>query len=210
MEIEMKYSINNKETSDLIWDDEYLLSIADENTREMVYMKAAYFDTEDGLLAKNDIAFRVRKEGNRVVASLKWNGESSEGLHTREEINVPVTDDACFIEPDAAIFKESEEGRKMLKILGKHELVNLLETRFSRRKMRIDTGECICEVAIDIGEIVTDDATEPICEFEIELFSGSDESLIEIGEIMASKYDLLPENRSKYARGLLMLKESIK
>ncbi|MEI8216686.1 MAG: CYTH domain-containing protein [Eubacteriales bacterium] len=206
MEIEMKYSIKDKETSDLIWEDDYINSLADENSRENIYMKAAYFDTEDKVLSAKDIAFRVRKEGNRVVASLKWNGESSDGRHKREEINVPVNDEACFITPDPSIFKESEDGRWMLKILGGKELVNVLETRFFRRKVRIDTGECICEVAIDIGEIVTDSGSEPICELEIELFSGSEESLKEIGALIAEKYQLVPENRSKYARGLRILK----
>ncbi len=42
------------------------------------------------ILAKNDMAYRVRKEGCRWVAALKWNGHSEGALHTREEINVPV------------------------------------------------------------------------------------------------------------------------
>ena len=208
MEIEMKYSIKDKETSDLIWEDDYLNSLAEENSKENIYMKAAYFDTEDKALASKDIAFRVRKEGNRVIASLKWNGESSDGLHTREEINVPVIDEACFIAPDPTIFKESEDGKRMLKILDGRDLVNVLENWFSRRRMRIDTGKCICEVAIDIGEIITDNGRQAICELEIELFSGSEESLKEVGELLAVKYQLIPENRSKYARGLRMLKES--
>ena len=205
MEIEMKYTIGSKEIADQIWDDEELLHIAEENSREKVYMKAAYFDTEDSALAKKDIAFRVRMEGTRVVASLKWNGGSDNGLHTREEINVPVADEACFIMPDPAIFKESEAGRAMIEILDNKPLHNVLENRFLRSKMKIDTGTCICELAIDIGEIVTDFGNEPICELEIELFTGSEESIREIGHRLSEKYDLVPQNQSKYARGLKIL-----
>jgi inorganic triphosphatase YgiF len=168
-------------------------------------MKAAYFDTEGSALAKKDIAFRVRMEGTRVVASLKWNGGSDNGLHTREEINVPVADEACFIMPDPAIFKESEAGRAMIEILDNKPLHNVLENRFLRSKMKIDTGTCICEVAIDIGEIVTDFGNEPICELEIELFTGSEESIREIGHSLSEKYGLIPQNQSKYARGLKIL-----
>ncbi len=206
MEIEMKYTIDSKETADRIWEDQSLLLIAEENSREKVYMKAAYFDTEDRILAKNDIAFRVRMEGTRVVASLKWNGESDNGLHTREEINVPVIDEACFIMPDPAIFKESESGKVMIDILDGKPLHNVLETRFLRSKMKVDTGTSICEVAIDIGEIVTDFGNEAICELEIELFTGDEASIREIGSGLAEKYDLIPQNQSKYARGLKILK----
>ena len=208
MEIEMKYGIGNKEIAKSIWDDEYLLSIEEKDSREKVYMKAAYFDTDDYILSKNDIAFRVRMEGSRIVASLKWNGESVDGLHTREEINVPVTDEACLISPSPEIFKESDIGLSMIELIAGQNLHSLLETCFLRSKMRVDTGKSICEVAIDVGEIVTDFGVLPICELEIELFSGEQEDVLRIGTTLAQKYHLVPENRSKYIRGLKLLDEN--
>ena len=71
--------------------------------------------------------------------------------------------------------------------------------------MRIDTGISICEVAIDEGEIVTDFGNLPICELEIELFSGEQEDVRKIGEALAEKYQLTAENMSKYARGWKLL-----
>jgi triphosphatase len=208
MEIEMKYGIGDKETAKSIWEDEYLLSIEEKDSRERVYMKASYFDTDDYILSKNDIAFRVRMEGSRIVASLKCNGASVDGLHTREEINVPVNDEACFIMPDPEIFKESDIGRDMIALVQGKALHSLLETRFLRSRMRIDTGKSICEVALDEGEIVTDFGNLPICEMEIELFSGDQEDVIRIGKTLAEKYQLTAENRSKYARGLKLLEDN--
>lgn len=207
MEIEMKYDIGDKETAKNIWEDEYLVSIEEKDSRERVYMKAAYFDTEDSILSKNDIAFRVRMEGARIVASLKWKGASVDGLHTREEINVPVKDEACFILPDPEIFKESDIGREMIDLIAGKPLHSLLETRFLRSRMRVDTGKSICEVAIDEGEIVTDFGSLPICELEIELFSGDQEDVLRMGKALAEKYQLTAENRSKYARGLKLLND---
>lgn len=207
MEIEMKYGIGDKEIAKSIWEDEYLLSIEEKDSRERVYMKAAYFDTEDGTLSKNDFAFRVRMEGTRIVASLKWNGACVDGLHTREEINVPVTDEACFILPNPEIFKESDIGREMIALVAGKPLHSLLETRFLRSRMRVDTGKSICEVAIDEGEIVTDFGNLPICELEIELFSGDQEDILRMGEALAEKYRLTAENKSKYARGLMLLED---
>lgn len=70
MEIETKYMIPDRETADRLWDDKYLASMEEEGSRETVLMKAAYFDTEDSLLAKNDIALRVRTEGESIFATL--------------------------------------------------------------------------------------------------------------------------------------------
>jgi len=46
-------------------------------------MKAAYFDTDDYILSKNDIAFRVRMEGTRIVASLKWKAPAGWSAYQR-------------------------------------------------------------------------------------------------------------------------------
>ncbi|MDF2655292.1 MAG: hypothetical protein K0R19_1766 [Bacillota bacterium] len=208
MEIEMKYVIGDREIAKNLWEDEYLSGIEEKDSREKVYMKAAYFDTDDYILSKNDIAFRVRMEGSRIVASLKWKGASEDGLHTREEINVPVKDEACFILPNPEIFKESDIGRDMIALLNGKPLHSLLETRFLRSKLRVDTGKSICEVAIDEGEIVTDFGNLPICELEIELFSGDQEDIQKMGELLAEKYQLVPEDRSKYARGLTLLERN--
>ncbi|MBN7774618.1 CYTH domain-containing protein [Clostridium aminobutyricum] len=201
----MKYGIGDKETAENIWDDEYLLSIEEADTREKVFMKAAYFDTEDFVLSRNDIALRVRMEGTRIVATLKWRGKNEGGLHTREELNVPVTDEACFIAPDPQLFKESEIGQEVIALIGFKKLHSILETNFLRSRFRIDSGEGIMEVSIDTGEIITSRGTEPICELEIELFSGEERALEAVTHKVAEKYDLTPETRSKYARGLALL-----
>ncbi|MDD2216743.1 MAG: CYTH domain-containing protein, partial [Eubacteriales bacterium] len=169
-----------------------------------------YFDTKDHILSKNDIAFRVRMEGNRIVASLKWNGSGEEGLHIRKEINVPVDDPACFIQPSPDLFKESDTGRMLMNLIGDQLIYSILEIHFLRRRLRLDTGDSIVEVAVDTGEIITDFGNLPICELEIELFSGEKEDVKAIGTKLAEKYNLVPLNVSKYARGLNFIAEYIK
>lgn len=208
MEIELKYSIPSKEIIDEIWEDSYVAEIEEKGTRENILMKAAYFDTEDGILSENDIAFRVRMEDSKIIASLKWNDkdQSISGLHVREEINVPVKDDAIFLSPKPDIFKESAEGRDLLEVVGDSPLINILEMTFVRKSVRLDNGDCICELSLDEGNIVTDNGSKPISELEIELFSGDQKELIKIGNIIADRYNLKPEKDSKYARGLQLLK----
>ncbi len=207
METELKYRIDNKDTADIICTDPYLISIEEEDSRESLCMKAAYFDTEDHILSQNDIAFRVRQEGTRVIASLKWNGVSKGALHTREELNVPVPEECSLINPKPELFKESEIGEHLLDLIGGKPLLNIMEMRFLRKRLRVDTGKAIMEISVDKGGIVGDVGELPLCEVEIELFSGDEEELLVLGEKLAEKYGLIPEDRSKYARGLEFLRK---
>ena len=90
MELEMKYAVPDKATCDAIWEDDLIKYYADPSSMEKLVMKAVYFDTEDGKLSANNMAVRVRYEGDTAFATLKWNGSVSNGFHEREEINVPA------------------------------------------------------------------------------------------------------------------------
>ena len=204
VEIELKYKIPDKDIADSIWHDPYLAEREEAMSRKELLFKSAYFDTDGGILASNDIAFRVRTEGPRVVASLKWSGKNEGPLHTREEVNVPIDGEACLITPDPAIFLESEIGQHVMRLIDGKPLTNIIEVVFLRRSVRVDTGESIIEVSIDMGEIVADSGSLPICELELELFSGNCDDLSRIGQTLAEKYLLAPEEESKYARGLLL------
>lgn len=201
MEVELKYLIDSKETADELFNDAYLFSIEEKETREKVFFKAAYFDTKDYILSKHDIAFRVRMEGEQLVASLKWRGKVEAGLHRREEINVPVDDPQCYIMPSPEIFAESDIGKEVIRLVGENQLVSLMEMGFLRSRFRVDTGNSIIEVALDMGEILTDSGNLPIQEVELELYSGEESGLLELGEKLSRTYELLPFNESKYLRG---------
>ena len=175
--------------------------LEEEGSREEQCLDAKYFDTADNALAKNEIAYRVRKEGEKWVAALKWKGHSEGALHMREEISVPVVDE----KPDISVFSESEIGGEVIDAIGDRPLHCLVETRFRRRRLRLDTGNGIFEMAIDDGWIITPYGEETISEVELELFSGEQEELREMGEKLAQQYGLAKEERSKYARGMLLM-----
>ncbi len=46
-EIELKYKVFNKETHNLILEDEFISSLILKNSRKTLNMKGVYFDTED-------------------------------------------------------------------------------------------------------------------------------------------------------------------
>jgi triphosphatase len=206
METELKYLIRDKDMADELWNDEILLSIAGPATREILVMKAVYFDTEDRLLLQNDMAFRVRLEGEHIFAALKWGGHSANGLHEREEVTIPVKGEHYFIEPPTDLFAESEDGKALVRIIGDKPLVNMLEMRYLRRRMRVDIGDSIMEIAIDTGCLVTDAGERPIMELEIELFAGELQPMLDLGKTLREKYGLVPEDQSKLAQGLDLIR----
>lgn len=204
MELEIKYAIPDRETADAIWNDDTISRLSDASSSEKVVMKAVYFDTPDGKLSKNNMAVRVRYEGESVFATLKWNGSAINGFHEREEINVPCGEE-YFITSPKELFRESEDGRVLMDLIGDDPLINLLEMRFLRRRIRLNYGASIMEMAIDSGAIITDKGEVPILEMEIELYAGDPKDLRELSECLAEAYGLIPENRSKLARGLAIL-----
>ncbi len=206
MEIELKYNIPDKETAQRIWEDRLFSDMEEPETREELNIDARYFDTESFDLVRNEVAYRVRREGERLVASLKWKGHSEDGLHVREEVNVPVEDDT----PDLEVFRQSSIGSEVYKFAEGKELKCILQTSCNRRRFRIDTGEGLFEISIDNGELITDYGIQTINEAEIELFSGETEELVRIGKLFQEEYGLTEENRSKYSRGLRMIEENCK
>ncbi len=202
MEIELKYRIPTPEIADEIWKDKMFFHLEEEGSREELCFDAKYFDTEDWALSKNEMAYRVRKEGTSWVASLKWKGHTEGALHVREELNVPVADG----EPDPEVFHGSEIGEHLKEVIDGRPLKCLLETRYHRRRFRIDTGDGLYEMSLDDGWIITPYGQDRILEVELELFSGETEELERLGASMCEKYRLEKEERSKYARGIELIK----
>lgn len=211
MEVELKYAIADEAIADRIWEDEWLSAMAEPKTRSCDRFHGAYYDTADRLLLQNHIAFRVRQEGRFIVAALKWDGDNEGALHKREELNVTIgqmpDEGPEDLPEDVGIkcFEESDIGEKVIALTEGKKLVKLMETDVSRRHMRVDTGNGIHEISIDIGRLTADGRSSPILEIEIEQFQGEEEDLLRTGAVLEEKYGLTPEHRSKFARGLTLL-----
>jgi len=202
MEIELKYAIDHVDVAEEIFQDPYIQMIKDKQTEESIDMHAVYFDTEDRRLYREGIAFRVRKEGDIMQATLKWNGSSEDGMHKREEINAPVDDVEKLHTPDVEIFAQSEMCDVLKGLVGERKLMPMMETDIVRHQVRIDTGKSISELSVDKGEVRACGKSAPILEMEIELFSGDEEDMKALGEELAKKFGLRAENISKFKRGL--------
>lgn len=205
MEIELKYSLLDEKIVNDVSEDEILGQYKVEGSENLTDLHAIYFDTEDKILNKNHIAFRYRREGKRNVATLKWGGETENALHQREELNAYLEAGDLPDTPDISVFSQSDKGKEIIEMIEAKILEPIMEVNVIRYSWQIEDEDTVLEICFDKGEIVVSAETDPVHEMEIELITGNPEKLKLLGEKLADKYDLKPEKRSKYERGLALL-----
>ena len=57
-------------------------------------------------------------------------------------------------------------------------------------------------IQLDEGKLLGGDQEEPLCEVEVELKSGTDADALAYARVLARKFALRPEAKSKYLRAL--------
>lgn len=162
-----------------------------------------YFDTPDFALSAQGVALRVRRTlkgtslGRRWLQTLKTEGERQGGLSRRVEFEMPVSrgvpDWNRF--PPAALAYVPDALRE--------HIVPVFETRFHRTAWLLKgRGGAQIEVALDVGEVVSGEHSQPICEIELELKSGQPDALFALALEWAAAFDCLPFDVSKAERGV--------
>lgn len=200
-ETELKLSCTDESIWEQIMSAEALVTVAVPGSETTLQLEARYFDTPSHALQKAKLAYRLRREGEEWVATVKSGGSSKGGLHARQEWNRVVADN----EPDIHIFNDMEIGKKLQEVVGDEILEPILITSFERRTVEVvmPDGSTI-EVAADRGSIIAGEKTAPILEIELELKTGQPGALFTLGAALTREYPLQPEPKSKFYRGLLL------
>lgn len=166
-------------------------------------MTADYIDTADLRLLRAGYAYRIRKEGEQWVATVKadMDGPAQEGLHRHREWEAAVTGP----EPDLTVFDDPELREHLARIRGAHPLTTLFRVTMERRLRILTLAEgARAEWAADRGHIVSGDREEPVCEVELELKAGPLTPLRELIHTLERRYPVVPDDRTKFARGLTL------
>ncbi len=167
---------------------------------EQLDLSAIYYDTVDKLLSKNRVAYRVRRENNQWISTIKGGGSVTNGIHKRIEYNMPVESGR----PDLNVFPRLPVDEVTEAILRQSNLYAVLQTDFTRQAITVTFNESKIEIALDKGKIYADGKECPILEVEIELISGREESLLQLGDMLINRFSLEREEYSKFARGLML------
>ncbi len=184
-EIELKFRLDKSQIPNVM-SDAWLSSFFISDFTEL-RMESTYFDTPARDLSDARITFRMRKENENTRFTIK----TPRGEHERGEWEVSA--------------ETMEEALPALLALGAPTLppppyLPCAFARFLRRMTRVSLSEQTeFELCIDVGTL----GTLPFCELELELKRGTKAELEAFGALLATRFSLVPESRSKFARAKL-------
>jgi len=166
-------------------------------------LRAVYYDTSNGDLARHGLVLRVRKEGGRWVQTLK--GESGRFLERLE-------DEADLGQggPDAPLpvvdaHRGSAVGRRLKKAVpdSLHDVVwrPLFSTEVRRTVATVKQGGSTIEIALDRGRIIAGDREVLLREIEFELKEGAVADAVSVARQWLSEHALWLNPVSKFEKG---------
>lgn len=181
-------------------------------THAQIRMEARYFDTPDAALSSRGIAFRLRREGNQWVQTVKALGN---GPLDREEHNVDrgqahATGPAP--EPQPELHAGTVAGTRLLHALqaATGPLTETYGTEMDRVTRDIAFKGGVVELALDTGRVISHRGTPQqkesrICELELELKAGPLAGLVALATRWATRHGLCLSTVSKAERGERLL-----
>lgn len=200
-EIELKLKVPDPQLGERILQDPLVRELSRDFQLRVREYETTYYDTPSRLLINHQVCYRIRNFAGMYIAAIKGFGSSRQGLSIRSEWNRQLPENAPSLEP----FLDLAIGRELASLIKDEELLPIFCTRFKRSTLELTGQEgSRIELALDIGEIEAGSSREPICELELELKSGQVEEVVRLGETLCQAYRLMPEERSKYQRGLML------
>lgn len=166
-------------------------------------LRAHYFDTACGALARHRVALRLRLEGRRWVQTLKAAGEGA--VHRLEhEVHVPGSSrERPALHP--ARHDGTAAGAQLAAALQAAAEPQLLEQHATdvwrlHCLMHDEQGSCI-EAALDIGQALAEGRSAPIAEFELEHKGGPLAGLFHLAQACVRHGGLWQSTMTKAERG---------
>lgn len=162
---------------------------------------STYYDTPTLALRREGLTLRVRRQGQKVLQTVKADGPGSIDWLERWEWEGPIASD----QPDLDALKDVT---RLADAIHKQELRPVFATKVTRKAFEVGpTPSTRIEVAIDRGEIRTADngAIEPVGELELELKDGNPVALYDLAMQFLEVAEIRLETRSKAERGYRLL-----
>jgi inorganic triphosphatase YgiF len=182
-----------------------------------IRLRAEYFDTDDWVLAARGLTWRMRREDDRWVQTLKGrapvNGAGDDMARVEHDVDVTDRADGESAPPLDAALHDGHLGTRLRTVLGEQLgsgsnngiavaaqfATDVLRTE---RRSASDLGSVI--LALDRGVITAGGMSQPVSELEIELVDGSPDAVIAEAERWADRFGLErdPVNKARRGRAL--------
>ena len=158
-----------------------------------ISMETTYYDTPAHALSSRKWTLRRRFENGVSVCTLKTpagNLERNEWEVECESIE-EVLPELCKLSCLSNLRELTANG-----------VIPVCGARFTRLACQIDTEHTVVELALDQGILFGGGREQPLAEVEVELKSGSEEAACRFAEDLATRFELIPEGKSKFRRAL--------
>jgi CHAD domain-containing protein len=208
MEIEAKYTLPDRETLERLLSltalGDYELRLAGE--QEVV---DRYYDTPEGAVRAGGYALRLRenKRKGRWRGALKGLGGAEGALHRREEHEVDVPAGALPAEWPPSPARDLALG--LMGGVPLSELFSVYQVRHKREVwaggVDVDARRLVAELSADEAKWVAGEREAAALELEIELGEAGTQADLEALAAALGEYELRPQPRSKFERGLEVL-----
>ncbi len=156
------------------------------------HMETTYYDVPDGTLSARRWTLRCRRENEKYVCTLKT-PTADPGIRGEWECEC---DDILAAIPVLA----REAKLPELERLTADGVVPTCGARFTRLALPVKMESGMAELALDRGVLINSTKEMPFAEVELELKSGDPEELKAVAQVIAHKFSLEYEKKSKFAR----------
>lgn len=183
-EFELKYALNKEAKEELTGLYAPFRTIS---------METTYYDTLPRSLSSRRWTLRRRYENGVSVCTLKIplpDGSKGEWETTCPDVQAAIPQLVALGAPEA------------LTMLTAEPLEAICGAKFTRLAKDISFGESRLELALDEGILFRQERQQGLLELEVELKDGRDEDAAAFAQLLAVKYGLHPENKSKFKRAL--------
>lgn len=163
-------------------------------------MATIYYDTPDRLLSQRKWTLRLRQENFDLIATVKTPKAAKNGK-ARGEWSCP----AQSIEEALDTLVEQGAPKELLALTA-GGVQPLCMARFSRRACQVLFADGTrCELAGDVGAVCAGQKESPICEIEVELLEGDEETAKAFADELCERFELAEEHQSKFQRAAALV-----
>lgn len=164
-----------------------------------IHMETTYFDTPDGALSARRWTLRCRRENGKLVCTLKT-PTADPGIRGEWECE-------CGDIRSAIPVLAGEANLPELERLTAAGVVPTCGARFTRLSLPFKMESGMAELALDQGVLLNGEKELPFAELELELKSGDAQELKALAQVIAHRFELEYERKSKFARARMLGQE---
>ncbi len=165
-------------------------------------LDSTYFDSDERFLRDHGFTLRVRHMDHKHVQTIK-SADQGVGLFERSEWEQTIEGD----QPDLTGVKDTALGRILTDDVRK-ALKPVFETRIERTAYHLNGNGADIVMAIDEGQILASNSSQPVSEIELELKQGKPADLFKIARDILNIVPGHLEFKSKPERGYDLVEQT--